>query len=386
MSSAELFFDLVFVFAFTQVTTFWLDHSSWGGLGRGFLVLLALWWVWASFAWLTNTANVETDLVLVVLLVATAALFVAALAVPDAFGAHRVTFGVALFVVVLAFVGLFALVSRDDPDEHAAVLRMTFTVLPGVALVLVAGFTPEGARPLLWAGAFLVGFFGPNLGGLGGWRVYPAHFAERHSLILIIAIGESLGAIGFGARGTHLSAGVITAAVLGLVVAASMWLAYFDFASGVLEQLVTSRRGVQRVALARDIYTYLHLPMVAGVLLFGFAMRTTIEHVHGSLALIPALALCGGSSLYLLAFIAQRWRAIHTLGRGRVVAAVVLGLLTFLAVSVSALIALAAVTAVWMGLHAYELIWWREARANRRAHAQAGPGSGGTTQATSDAS
>jgi low temperature requirement protein LtrA len=378
VSSVELFLDLVFVFAFTQVTTLWLDQVSWGGLGRGALVLLALWWVWASFAWLTNTADVERDLVLGVMVFAAAALFVAALAVPDAFGTHRLTFGVAFLVVVVAFVGLYVAVSMDEPDQFRAVRRMSYTVVPGVALVLAAAFAPTDVRPALWAVAFVVGFFGPNLGGLRGWRVNPAHFAERHGLILIIAIGESLGAIGFGARETRLTAGVIAAAVLGLLVAASFWLAYFDFASGGLEHLLSQRRGEERVAFARDAYTYLHLPMVAGVLLFAFAMRTTLAHVDVHLHLIPALAMCCGSAIYLLAFVALRWRATRALGHGRLVAAIAVALLTPLAVAVPALVALATVAGVWIALHAYELIWWRAERLLRRGRS-VGDGAGDIT-------
>ena len=200
VSSIELFFDLVFVFAFTQVTTIWLEHTSWGGLGRGLLVLLVLWWVWASYAWLTNAADAQADLVSTVLLFSMAALFIAALSVPDAFGRHRLLFALALFVVLLAFVGLYALVSKDVPDQLAAVLRMSRTGGAGGALLVVAAFAPASVRPVLFALAFVIGFFGPLLAGLGGWSVQPAHFVERHNLIVIIALGESLGAIGFGAR------------------------------------------------------------------------------------------------------------------------------------------------------------------------------------------
>jgi low temperature requirement protein LtrA len=184
-----------------------------------------------------------------------------------------------------------------------------------------------------------------------------------------------------------LSAGVIAAAVLGLIVAASFWLAYFDFASGGIEHLLAQRRGEERVALARDAYTYLHLPMVAGVLLFAFAMRTALAHVGSHLDLIPALALCCGSALYLLAFVALRWRASRTFGYGRPVAALALALVTPLATSASALVALAVVAGLWLGLHAYELIWWRDARARQRAPATASRGlPGGRTGPSGDCS
>jgi low temperature requirement protein LtrA len=233
----ELFFDLVFVFAFTQVTTLLHEDVSWAGLGRGLLVLAVLWWAWASYAWLTNTVDADAGLVLAVMLVATAAMFVAALAVPEAFGGHRLVFAVAFLIVLVMFVGLFGLAGRAEPDLLAAVLRMARTTILGGALILAAAFVPSGLRPALWLAALAVGFVGPGLGGVRGWRVHPAHFAERHGLILIIAIGEALVAIGFGARGTGLGAGVILAAVLGLVVAASFWLAYFDFFSIGVQRL-----------------------------------------------------------------------------------------------------------------------------------------------------
>lgn len=372
VSSLELFFDLVFVFAFTQVTTFWLEHTSWGGLGRGLLVLSVLWWVWASYAWLTNAADAEADLISPVLLFATGGLFIAALAVPDAFGKHRLLFALALFIVLLAFVGLYALVSKDVPDQLAAVLRMSRSVVPGGALIVVAAFAPAGARPVLWALAFVVGFFGPLLGGLQGWRVQPAHFVERHGLIVIIAIGESLGAIGFGARATDLGFRVILGAVLGLLVAASLWLAYFDYASAAVGGLLAERRGEERAAIARDAYSYGHLPMVSGIVLFAFAMRTTLAQPGMELRLIPALALCGGCALYLLGFVWLRWRLTRTLGVGRPTAAVAFLLLIPAATSVPALAAVGLAAAVWIGLHAYELLGWREERAQRRAAVEAG--------------
>jgi len=367
VSSVELFFDLVFVFAFTQVTTFWLEHTSWGGLGRGLLLLLVLWWVWASYAWLTNAADAEAGLVLSVLLFATGALFIAALAVPDAFDSHRLLFALAFFVVLVAFLGLYAVVSKDVPDQLAAVLGLTRTLIPGGALIVGAVFVPAGVRPVLWATAFVLGFFGPNLNGLRGWHVQPAHFAERHGLIVIIALGESLGAIGFGARSTQLDFPVVAAAVLGLLVAASFWLAYFDFASIGLQRLLGERRGEQRVAFARDVYTYAHLGMVAGIVLFAFAMRATLAHVRADLKLIPAFALCVSCALYLLAFVGLHWRVSRTVGAGRLVAAAAFLVALPVAVSVPAYAAIALVAAVWVGLHVYELLWWREERAQRRA-------------------
>lgn len=367
VSTIELFFDLVFAFAFTQVTTLLLEHANWGGLGRGLLMICALWWAWASYAWLTNAADADADPVLAMLLFVAGAQFLAALAVPEAFGAERFVFAVAFFAVLAGFVALYALVGKREADLFAAVARISWPVLSGASLIVAAAFAPAGWRPAMWAVALIVGFCGPLLTRLEGWRVFPAHFAERHGLIVIIAIGESLGSIGFGARGTPLDARVIVAAVLGFVAAASFWLAYFDYASGGISELIARRDGLARTALARDVYTYAHLPMVVGIILFAFGVRTTIGHVGTELRLIPALALCCGPALYLFGFVALRLRATRTIGRGRPTAAVGFALLTIAATRVPALAALGLVTTLWVALHAYELIGWRDERGQRRS-------------------
>ena len=160
---------------------------------------------------------------------------------------------------------------------------------------------------------------------------------------------------------------MIVAAVLGFVVATSFWLAYFDFFPIRARQLLADRSGAERIAFARDVYTYLHLPMVAGIVLFAFAMKTTLAHVGEDLDTVPALGLCGGPALYLFAYVAVRVRVARTLGRGRLIAALACALLWPVALVVPALVALALVAVVWVALHAYEIIWWREARASTRA-------------------
>jgi low temperature requirement protein LtrA len=363
----ELFFDLVFVFAFTQVTTVLSNNPTWSGLGHGLLILGVLWWSWAAYAWLTNTVDPDVGAVWGAMLVAMAAMFGAALAVPDAFGSHGVLFGVAFLIVNAMHLTLYALGARGDPDLLAAILRIAPSALVGAALIIVAGFVDGGLKPILWLAALAVGYLGPLLGDMSGWRVQPAHFVERHGLIVIIAIGESLIAIGLGERDSGLSAGVMVAAVLGFAVATSFWLAYFDFFTIRAQQMLSDRSGVERTALARDVFTYLHLPMVAGIVLFAFAMKTTLADVDGELATIPALGLCGGPALYLFAYVALRVRVSRTLGGGRLIAAIACALLWPVAVVVPALVALTLVATVWVGLHAYEIIWWREARARTRA-------------------
>jgi low temperature requirement protein LtrA len=363
----ELFFDLVFVFGFTQVTTVLSNNPTWSGLGHGLLILATLWWAWTAYAWLTNTVDPDVGPVLAAMLVAAGAMFVAALAVPDAFGRHGVVFGVAFLIVNVMHVALYALVARGDRDLLGAVFRYAPGALSGAMLILVAGFVHGGLKPVLWLAALVIGLFGPLLGGARGWKIEPVHFVERHGLIVIIAIGESLIAIGLGERHSGLSAGVIVAAVLGFVVATSFWLAYFDLLPIRVERMLTDRTGTERTALARDVYSYLHLPMVAGIVLFAFAMKTTLAHVDKELGTVPALGLCLGPALYLFAYVAIRVRVSRTLGRGRLLAGIACVLLFPVALVVPALVALTLIAAVWVGLHAYELIWWREARAQTRA-------------------
>jgi low temperature requirement protein LtrA len=363
----ELFFDLVFVFAFTQVTTVFLHDQTWSGLGHGLLILAVLWWAWASYAWLTNSLDAGDDVVLAVVLVALAAMFVAAIAVPEAFADHGVLFGLSFLIVVVVHLALNASAARGNHDRLAPVLRIVPSSLAGAACVLLAGFADGTSRSVLWVAALAVGFVAPLVIRVDGWRLAPAHFVERHGLIVIIAIGESLIAVGLGARGTDLDAGVVAAAVLGFVVATSFWLAYFDFFPLRAERLLTERQGPDRVALARDIYSYLHFPMVAGIALFAFATEVTIAHVGHELDVVPAFALCAGPALYLSAFVALRVRVSGTLSRGRLVAALACAALFPVALAVPALAAIALVATVWVSLHLYEIIWWREARAAARA-------------------
>jgi low temperature requirement protein LtrA len=261
--------------------------------------------------------------------------------------------------------------ARGDPEFLKAILRTAPSAVAGAALIVVAGFADGGIKMALWLAALVIGVFAPLFIDLTGWRIRPAHLAERHELIVIIAIGESLVAIGVGARGTELGAGVIVAAVLGFLVATSFWLAYFDFFRIRAQQLLSDRSGVAQIALARDAYTYLHLPMVTGIVLFAFALKTTLAHVHDDLAAVPALCLCGGPALYLLAYVGIRARIARQIRGGRFTAAIACAALVPVAMTVPAIVALSLFAAVWVALHAYELIWWREARAETRAQGSA---------------
>jgi len=366
VSPIELFFDLVFVFGLTQVTLVFSDNQTWHGVAHGLLILCVLWWAWSSYAWLTNLADPNRELVWGTMLVAMAAMFVAALAVPTAFGRHGVVFGVSFALVTAMQLALYALSVHGDHDALRAIGRLAPWPIGGAILIIAAGFVHGSAKPLLWVAAFLVGFIVPLFTGVEAFRVHPAHFVERHGLIVIIAIGESLVAIGFGARETALTGGAIVAAVLGFAVAASFWLAYFDFFTIRVERLLAARTGSARTALARDAFTCLHLPMVIGIVLFAFAMKTTVPHIDDRLSAVPAVALCCGPALYLLAYVGVRARVTGHVRSGRLLASIACVALVPVALVAPAIVALSLVTTVWIALHAYELLWWRDARTETR--------------------
>jgi low temperature requirement protein LtrA len=359
----ELFFDLVVVFAFTQVTGFLSDDPTWGGLLRGLLLLGALWWAWTSYSWLTNTLNPEEGAVRLVVFAAIGAMLVVSLAVPKAFGADGVTFGIAYFVVRALHLVLYAFAGRGDRDLFRAVLKIVPAETIGPVLLVFAGFLDGAPQLAVWGAALAIDYLGVLVGRMRGWRISPEHFVERHGLVIIIALGESIVAIGVGAAGLPLDKGLIAAALLGIAVAACLWWSYFDWATFVSQARLAEATGPGRAALARDLYSYLHLPMVAGIILFALGLKTTLAHVDSPLPTIPALGLCGGVALYFLAHVALRLRIGGGLGHGRPVATILLLGMFPLAGEVPAIVALAIVAAICVGLIAYEALRYPYARA-----------------------
>jgi len=361
----ELFFDLAFVFGFTQVTTLLVDDPSWGGIFRGMLVLAALWWAWTGFAWFTSTLDVDEGGVRLAMLAAMAAVFAAALAVPGAFGDDALLFGFAYLFVRVLHIVLYAIVSKDDPDLRGALLRLAPSELLGALLLVVAGFLDGDAQIAAWVVALAVDYLGPAFNKLDGWRIAPEHFAERHGLIILIALGESLIAIGVGA-GFELVPRVMIAAALGIVVVSALWWLYFDVAAIFQRMRLVQAGGVEQVREALASFSYLHLPMVAGIVLFAFGLEDTLHHVDDPLATVPAAALCGGAALYLLGHVVSLFRATRRVFRRRTIGGLALLALIPVATEIPALGALALVSAVCSSVVAYEAIAHREHRVQVR--------------------
>jgi low temperature requirement protein LtrA len=362
----ELFFDLVFVFAFTQVTTLMGDNLSWAGLGQGMLVLATIWWTWSAYGWLTNTIDPEEVVARLTMFVAMAAMLVVALATPGAFGDDGILFACAFFIVRSIHILLYAYGS-PTVDVRQAVKGLIPGVSIACGLLVVAGTQDGAVQAALWVAALLFDYTAPLLGGFGGWTLSPGHFAERFGLIVIIALGESIVAIGVGIERVALDADVLVAATLGLVTAAALWWAYFDVVAPVGERRLRTAEGLEQIRLARDAYSYIHLLMIAGIVLLALGIKKCLEHVDQPLDDPAAVALCAGVALFLLGNVAYRLRNLGTLNRQRSVAAALCLALIPLAVNADALIALAAVAGLLTALVSYEAIRFREARARVRA-------------------
>ncbi len=372
VTTLELFFDLAFVFAITQVTQFLAEDLTWRGAGRGMVLLGLLWLAWAAFAWLGNTAKADEGLVRLSLVGGLMALFVVALAIPEAFDdssaglSAPLVLALAYSVLRLAHLLVYRVVAAGDSGLQRQLFRMLLPVSLASVLLVVGALRPHPAP--WWLASLIVDAAGIYAGGVDGWRLpSPGHFAERHGLIIIVAIGESIVAIGLGVGQTPLTGIVLLAAFLGLEVSVCLWWLYFDVVALVAERVLSDLPTEQRPRLARDSYTYLHFPMVAGIVFLALGMKKVVtavadtEHHTVSEALhgLPLYALFGGAILYLLGHIGFRLRNVQSLSRTRTTAVGVLALSLPVAAHLPAVAALGVVATVLAGLVAFEA--WRYA-------------------------
>ena len=359
----ELFFDLVFVLAITQCTSLMAADPTWEGLAEGVVVLGILWWTWVGFSWLTSVVDPEEGIVRLAMFGSMAALLVVSLAVPEVFGDSGLTFAVAYALVRTGWLVLFFLASHDEPAlRHSIWIGLVPSTAVGVGLLVAASFLDGTAQLVLWLIALSIDMLGPYLFGSEGWKLEPHHFAERHGLIFIIALGESIVAVGVGAE-EGLDAGVITAAVLGIVLAAAMWWAYFDVVALVAaRRLAELPEGREQNEMARDSYSFLHFPMVAGVVLIALGMKKTIARTDEPLSTETAFALVGGLAVYLVAHVAFRWRNVRSINKQRFVLAALLVLFIPLADQPDAIVSLALVALSMTALITYEATHFAEAR------------------------
>lgn len=363
----ELLWDLVFVFAVTQVTTLISRDLSWGGFGRGMLVLALMWWAWSAFVWAANAESAGSPVMRLCLLAGTVLVFTAGLAVPHAFGNEGTLFAVTYAAVRFLHLVLYAHASRKGNASWAAIYGFAITVAIGMVLLIVGSFATGGLRIALWAVAVAIDYAGPGwltrerLRGLQ--QVAVAHFAERYSLFVIICLGESIVAVGVAATsaGRHLNAELILAVSLSLLLIVGMWWTYFDRFAAVAEARL--REHDDPVLAASDGYSYLHLVIVAGIITFAVGVRDLVRVLSSPLYGPARLAFCGGLALYLLGHVAFRLRLTGEIGYEKVAVSALLILLYAIGGSLPAWAIAATVTALMAALCAVEVAAERTGRA-----------------------
>jgi low temperature requirement protein LtrA len=351
-SPVELFWDLVFVFAVTQVATLLSRDLRWAGFGRAMLILALVWWAWSAFVWAANAQEDDSVPLRLALLVAAAFIFIAGLAIPGAFGSEALLFALTYAVVRFLHLALYADASRRGNASWSAIAGFAVTVTVGMALLVAGALTHGPARIALWAAAVAIDYAGPawltreRLRGLQ--RVAVAHFAERYSLFVIICLGESIVAIGVGATSRHgpLGAQVVEIVALGLLITATMWWTYFDRIAALAERRLRTHR--DPVLAAADAYSYLHLVIVAGIITFAAGVRVLLKAPGVAPTTGVRLALCGGVALYLVGHVAFALRMTGTVGYEKLFAAAALMILAAVGAGASAIL-LTALIAVLLG-------------------------------------
>lgn len=376
VTTLELFFDLVFVFALTQVTDLMASDTSARGLFRGALILIVLWWCWVGYSWLANVVKADEGVVRLGMYVAMSGVFVAAITIPESFDdlpgglSGPVVFAACYFFVRAMHLLLFWLVSAGDPVLRRQLVRWIPSVAIGTALLLAASQTSGTTQTLLWVAAIVGDYVGTQLAGTS-WRLASAaHFAERHGLIIIVALGESIVATGIGIAQKPVSWPIIAASILALAVSGALWWAYFDVTALITERALSAAAGAQQIRLARNGYSFLHLPMIIGIIMMSLGLKKALGHVAGDddytladpLYGLPLVALFGGAALFLLAHVAFTRLLAGTTKWERVVAVVVLVALIAPAAMVPAIWALVILAAVLVVLLAYETRRYAEQR------------------------
>lgn len=339
----ELFFDLVFVFSVTQVVGILHHEFSWYVVAQAILVFWLVWWAWTQFTWTLNAANTTHSLIQFGTLLATAVAFFMAVALPEAFGVNAMWF--AITYVIVRGIGLILnyLVASSDPSQRSAVRAFSVLSIGGFIIVLVGGFLGGQWQIWLWAGAILFDIFTVLIAGnYEGWNVHPEHFAERHGLFVIIALGESLIVAASSVTGSPLAGHQITVALLAVAITCALWWTYFPRAKPVLEHCLETSRGLVKTQIARDAYSLLHFVMGLGVIGFAYAVEEGLAHPGEPLAIESRLSLSFGILTFVGGMAIAIWRGRKILLLPR------LGLI--LGTSIAIMIMKDAATAISMGI------------------------------------
>ena len=366
-SYIELFFDLVFVFAFTQVTSLILEDTSAAGFARAALILAMVWWAWSAYAWMTNAIDIENAVTRLIVFGAMAAGFFMALAVPDAYQDEGAWFAVAYFVVRILNTALFSWGVRNDPGQLRATARLAPWFLVAALVALVGGFVDSDARAWVWLASLTIDVVGTLTVARAEWRVSASHFAERFALIVIIALGESIVAIGLATAEVERDLTFALSVVIAFAGVAALWWAYFDFTAVAAERSLKRASALARGPLARDVFTFFHYPMVLGIILYAVAAKKTLEHPLDPLSEAGRWALGLGIAVFLSGFVLARFRVVRRVAWERVVAGLAAVIVAVLLDGTDAIVTLAVVLGILVASIAVETARLREIRAAVKA-------------------
>jgi low temperature requirement protein LtrA len=318
VSTFELLFDLVFVFAFTQVTDFMAHSHSAIGVLQALIMLGMLWWLWSSYGWLTNQTSVDDGVLRVGMVIAMCGVFVFALAIPSAFErGHGISaglvIGIAYFLVRVVHVALYLIAAGDDRPLRRQVLRSSISGWVSVVLIFGGVLAPAQIQTWLWLAAILADIVLTYATSHDGdWRIHSTtHWAERHGLVIILALGESVVAIGEGAAGLTLTLAILGGSVLALLLTTGLWWLYFDVISDAAQKRLSAVDDRGRASLATDAYTFVHLLLISGIVISALGVQEVMHKVDSSrpLGIFGSCALYGGTALYLFGH-ALFWRRV----------------------------------------------------------------------------
>jgi low temperature requirement protein LtrA len=311
-SPVELLWDLVFVFSVTQVTTLIATDLTWTGFEHGLIMLALVWWAWSAFVWAANAEEEQSRALRAILLLGMLLVFVAGLALPSAFSGKATLFALCYAAVRFLHLGMYAHAARAGNASWSAINSFAVTVGAGMALIVAGSFLSSRLQVVLWTLALLIDYSGPawltreRLRGLQ--QVAIAHFAERYGLFVIICLGESIVAIGLSADAHTIYARLVAAAALGLATTVGLWWTYFDRLAGTAEARLHGHDDV--VLAAADSYSYIHLVIVGGIIVFAVGTKVAIHDVDTALPDAARLALCGGLALYFAGLVAFNLRLV----------------------------------------------------------------------------
>jgi low temperature requirement protein LtrA len=317
VSTLELFFDLVFVFTITQLTTVLVEEPNGRGVAQVVLMLGLIWWMYSGYAWLTNAVAPDSSRRRFLLLGGMAGFLVIALSIPGAFDGSSAAFGLAYLFVVLVHFWMFTRASSQTVVE--AVLGLARTNMPTALLVLAGGIAGGTATYVLWTLAFLGEWGVARFTTPRGFQVAAVHFVERHGLVVIVAIGESVVAIGIGAAGLAVDVELVAVAVLGLLLSACLWWTYFGVGDDDrAERALSTAPPERRFLMGFDGFGIWHMPILLGIIAAAAGIKNVTGHPGDHLHFAQALQLGGGIALFMVGDLlfrrtlgigAARWRA-----------------------------------------------------------------------------